>query len=396
MRDNSMVGLPPNSLTPEPLPSRPLVAGGGVAPMMIYSDTEIGFLKSIFFSLAFHVGLVGFIWLTLMILQFLGINLLTFDRPEHVRDIEFQLVDSPIETPRNPKTKNRAEHNSRSGGEKIPNVHEAQPQRTAGQTKPQPKPRPMVAQAQTKPQPVQQQPKRPSPQKPQPQPKSVAVQPNNQQKPTPPKPIVRAPKPSTNRMHVAAVPNPLAPIRVPSAPGPVANTGPVVRGPSGGGSPSGSGSSVGPATMPGQFSGGGKPSAGGGPSGQGGRSGYSQYGSPGGGGGKPGVDALAEPDFGPYLAELQRRIRRNWIPPEDREDKTVILLFTIAKDGRLLNIQTKRSSGYGNADQAAKAAVERSAPFRPLPSEYRSGSINVEFTFDYNVYTGRSGGISKH
>lgn len=145
--------------------------------------------------------------------------------------------------------------------------------------------------------------------------------------------------------------------------------------------------------MPGQFSSGGRPSAGGGPSGQGGRSSYSQYGSPGGGGGRPGIDARAEPDFGPYIAELQRRIRRNWTPPDDREDKTVVLVFTISKDGRLMGISTKRSSGVQTADAAARLAVERSAPFRPLPAEYRGNTVSVEFTFDYNVFMGRSSGI---
>jgi TonB family protein len=103
------------------------------------------------------------------------------------------------------------------------------------------------------------------------------------------------------------------------------------------------------------------------------------------------VDALAEPNFNDYMSELQRRIRRNWRPPDDQEDKTVVYIFTIAKDGRLLSKSIKRSSGSPQADAAALAAIEMSAPFRPLPPEFRGGSINIEFRFDYNVFQGGNG-----
>jgi TonB family protein len=339
-----------------------------------------------------HVGVVGLIGLLFILLSLLGITLLTFDRPTHFKDIEFHLVTAPNEAPRNPNTRNRAEHNTRAGGKKIPHLREAQPQQQAGTPKPKSKPQPQQAQhSSTRPtvakQPVQPQTK---PQQPAPQPKQHAT-------PTPPRPRVTAPKPSTTPRSVTALPNPLAPVHVPDAPGPVADTGPIMRhtpGASGHTGTTGGSGTAGPSTVPGQFSNTGRP--GGGPSGQGGTGNYSQYGSPGGGGGRPGIDAVAEPDFGPYLAELQRRIRRNWVPPEDKEDKTVVMMFTISRDGRLLNMLVQRSSGYANADGAARAAVERSAPFRPLPAEYRNSSINVEFTFDYNVFKGRSSGISRH
>lgn len=390
MRDNLMANLPPNPLIPEPISSASAGGGGASLALFLYSREELGFWRSLVMSVGAHLALVALLWLSILILQFLGINLLTFDRPERLHDIQFQLVTAPKEKPRDPNTRNRAEQNSRAGGQKVPNLREAQPQQKAGNPKPQQRPQPQVAQTPSRPQ------QRPQPQRPQ-QPSKPVVQQSEKQRPAPPKPRVTAPKPSSTSKRVATAPNPLAPIQVPDEPGPVADTGPLVRGPivpGTGGSSSGS-SSVAPATVPGQFSGSGSPSSGGGPSGQGGRGNYSQHGSPGGGGGRPGIDAIAEPDFGPYLAELQRRIRRNWTPPEDREDKTVVLLFTISKDGRLLNISTKRSSGFANADSAARLAVERSAPFRPLPAEYRHSSINVEFTFDYNVYTGRSGGINR-
>ena len=97
-----------------------------------------------------------------------------------------------------------------------------------------------------------------------------------------------------------------------------------------------------------------------------GSNGSGNVGNPGGGGGAPGIDALREPDFGPYMRELQRRIKLNWDPPKGNESKRVVLLFKIARDGRLLSCKVQKSSGMPSADQAAcnvmnKPVVERFA-----------------------------------
>ena len=102
--------------------------------------------------------------------------------------------------------------------------------------------------------------------------------------------------------------------------------------------------------------------------------------------GRPGIDTIREPDFGPYMRELQRRIKMNWNPPKGNESKRVVLLFKIAKDGRLLSCSVYKSSGLPSADNAALNAVKLTAPFKPLPAEYKGQSIDIQFTFDYNVF----------
>lgn len=96
--------------------------------------------------------------------------------------------------------------------------------------------------------------------------------------------------------------------------------------------------------------------------------------------------AFNEPDFEPYMRELQRRIKLNWDPPKGNEAKRVVVLFKIAKDGRLLSCNIKKSSGLPSADQAALKAVKLTAPFRPLPSNFKGSSVDIQFTFDYNVF----------
>ncbi|MCM1264894.1 MAG: TonB C-terminal domain-containing protein [Candidatus Gastranaerophilales bacterium] len=104
------------------------------------------------------------------------------------------------------------------------------------------------------------------------------------------------------------------------------------------------------------------------------------------GGGCSSVGAVKEPDFGPYMRDLQKRIKANWTPPKGNESKKVVLLFKIAKNGNLLSCRVHKSSGVSAVDQAALNAVKITAPFRPLPSEYKGESVDIQFTFDYKVF----------
>lgn len=85
------------------------------------------------------------------------------------------------------------------------------------------------------------------------------------------------------------------------------------------------------------------------------------------------------------MRDLEQRIKRNWIPPKGDSSKRVVITFTIGRDGRLLSKSITKSSGVPLADRAAMKAIELTAPFRPLPPEFKGSSVPIEFTFDYNV-----------
>lgn len=94
-----------------------------------------------------------------------------------------------------------------------------------------------------------------------------------------------------------------------------------------------------------------------------------------------------EPDFREYMMQLQRRIRTAWTPPRQPNSKSTIAVFTIAANGELLSLKLQRSSGDSLMDQAALQSIRNSAPFKHLPP-YSPDSIDVQFTFDYNVFGG--------
>ena len=102
-------------------------------------------------------------------------------------------------------------------------------------------------------------------------------------------------------------------------------------------------------------------------------------------GGFPASKGMAEPNFGPYLAQVQQKIRDHWQPPKLDQSKHVVVLYRIACNGQLLQAKVQTSSGLPIADQAALSAVRQAAPFPALPATYTGKSVDVEFEFDYEM-----------
>ncbi|NDJ25163.1 TonB family protein, partial [Nostoc sp. B(2019)] len=99
-----------------------------------------------------------------------------------------------------------------------------------------------------------------------------------------------------------------------------------------------------------------------------------------------GIDARRDTDLGPYLKELQRKVRQQWIPEVTQSSRRSVLHFTINRSGQVSNLRIARTSGFNTTDEAAVSAVKRAAPFIPLPTTYSGNNISIEFTFVINVY----------
>lgn len=98
--------------------------------------------------------------------------------------------------------------------------------------------------------------------------------------------------------------------------------------------------------------------------------------------------AAVDVDFGPYMANLQRNIKRSWFPPQGQESRRVVVVFKIDRAGHVSDLKVSKSCGVAVADQAAINAVENSASnFKSLP-EGAPPEVSIEFTFDYNVFYG--------
>ena len=389
---------------------------GYTLPAILKKDEqELSFKKSLAISTALHPMTVALVWLTVILLGILGIQLWKATPPDmSKKDIEFVLVDKAHEAPpRDPNTKNRADVNSRSGGVRdktkpvvMPTGTGTKPSKPSGASSDLQKMVQKQQQALKKQQ--AQQPKHSAPQKSVTKSSAAPNESNRQVTKQSPKPPVARPTAAPSNRPVSApknvAPKQTTPFAVPvpsGAPrgnylstGPVGGTGAKTGNARSGGTASGTGSGTrnyaptpSLSTYSGNGNGKGTGTGTGSSRGTGSGKGTGGYaGNPGGGGGRPGIDAIKEPDFGPYMRDLQRRIKYNWHPPKGNESRKVVLLFKIAKNGQMLSCRVYKSSGLPSADQAALNAVKMTAPFRPLPAEYKGSNIDIQFTFDYNVF----------
>ena len=61
----------------------------------------------------------------------------------------------------------------------------------------------------------------------------------------------------------------------------------------------------------------------------------------------------------------------------------VVVYFQVIKSGRMIELRIEQSSGIESIDRDCLAAFERSAPFPPLPSEFRSEIIGITIPIKY-------------
>lgn len=96
-------------------------------------------------------------------------------------------------------------------------------------------------------------------------------------------------------------------------------------------------------------------------------------------------------DFGPYLQQILKNIKRNWysiipesaMPPQLKKGKLSIE-FAITKNGQISGLRFLTSSGDVALDRAAYGGITASNPFPPLPLEFKGPYLGLRMTFFYN------------
>lgn len=100
-----------------------------------------------------------------------------------------------------------------------------------------------------------------------------------------------------------------------------------------------------------------------------------------------GIDARSQDiDLTSYLNKLKQRVRQQWLPGMSQSNRRTVLNFTISRSGQVSNLNVVQTSGFSVTDEVALNAIQRAAPFAPLPTGYPKNHIDIEFTFDINVY----------
>ncbi len=78
-------------------------------------------------------------------------------------------------------------------------------------------------------------------------------------------------------------------------------------------------------------------------------------------------------DWGPYAAEMLRRIKLHWRISRDllllQQNGSTQIAFSIMADGSVADVRVQRPSGIPPYTHAAMQAILESDPFRPLPKD---------------------------
>lgn len=92
-------------------------------------------------------------------------------------------------------------------------------------------------------------------------------------------------------------------------------------------------------------------------------------------------------DMGPYMKEMKQHVQSKWTPPKGMNEKHVVAVFTIKRNGTILDPTIVESSGDKAVDASALAALSAASPLPKLPP----GSphyIQIKYKFDWKVKTG--------
>jgi protein TonB len=95
--------------------------------------------------------------------------------------------------------------------------------------------------------------------------------------------------------------------------------------------------------------------------------------------------------FGWYVDVIKRTVSQNWYSqladPKASMGHSVIVTFTVHRDGSVSDPRIAQSSGVPSLDLSAIQAVERVNAFGPLPNGYTGSSVSVAYTFTYDQST---------
>jgi TonB family protein len=104
--------------------------------------------------------------------------------------------------------------------------------------------------------------------------------------------------------------------------------------------------------------------------------------SSGGSGGDGGVKLDVDFCCPEYIADMRNRIMKNW-NQNQRTIGSVIMKFTIQRNGLITDIEVEQPSGNPVLDLAAQRALIITRTLAPLPSGFSGQTLPVHLTFDY-------------
>ena len=94
---------------------------------------------------------------------------------------------------------------------------------------------------------------------------------------------------------------------------------------------------------------------------------------------------IAQEDFSSYMTALQGRIQKNWNPPEIEQDGDATVMFTVTRQGNIVNTEIVESSKNPVFDESTLEALKKSAPFEKFPANTSRDVLTIKYTFHTSI-----------
>jgi TonB family protein len=90
-----------------------------------------------------------------------------------------------------------------------------------------------------------------------------------------------------------------------------------------------------------------------------------------------------------YARLIKARIGSQWRYPSAARARLIegqlMVLFSLVKEGQLIEIRVLDPSGYSVLDEEAVRAIRAAAPFPPFPDHVTVKRLNIQASFDYRL-----------
>jgi protein TonB len=94
-----------------------------------------------------------------------------------------------------------------------------------------------------------------------------------------------------------------------------------------------------------------------------------------------------------YMSAIMRELRKHKVYPRElkksRTQGTVVLRFTLDRDGRLLSSRVTQGSGSAELDRAALEMLERAEPLPAIPDSIDRSELVLAIPVEYSLITDR-------
>ena len=99
-----------------------------------------------------------------------------------------------------------------------------------------------------------------------------------------------------------------------------------------------------------------------------------------------GADGGQRFDLNPYLERLRKQVKQQWHPVLSHSSQHTIIGFSISRTGQVSELRILNPSGSALTDQEELQAIQRAAPFAPLPEGYPASELYIRFNFNQIEY----------